>query len=397
MSGERNAVLLIDDGELEDVREILDEMGVEFSHQRGAESLTGHELPGDLLIVTARRGLLLEGGLPDVRTSERPVRIAVAAEDSRTLRAMLRQAGFDFLVRRPVHPTALRLLILRALYRGPEKRHADRMPLGREVAYRTGTRWRPAMLAELSATGCRLVSRYGARPGIGLTLEIPAVHAGGEPLAIVGHVVRSSSEKEGAGASEISIAVSFDTLSPEAEKRLRDVLGERAVGPTRERDIELPADDVVEEPEPWLPGAQESDAADAPARALPSPAQGRERRRHRRGHFAREVIALRDQASRVLMGRDLSVHGMRVEPHPGLHAGDRVRVALYFAAREEPVLVDATAVRDDGPAGLVLRFDPIESVLAQRIEALVGDLPAVEALRDGEAESLGAVLSEILA
>ena len=74
--------------------------------------------PSRLLIATPRRVDCVRMPEPGSEQDGSLVRIVVVNEDSTTLRSRLRSAGFDFLVRRPVHPEALRLLLLRVLYRG---------------------------------------------------------------------------------------------------------------------------------------------------------------------------------------------------------------------------------------------------------------------------------------
>jgi hypothetical protein len=99
---------------------------------------------------------------------------------------------------------------------------------------------------------------------------------------------------------------------------------------------------------------------------------------------------------RVLIGRDLSAGGMRVDRQKDLDVGSRLRIALYDPAREAPVVVMATVLRDDGEHGLALRFDDLAPEIAQHLEQLVAALPPVERLQDGELGSMGTVLSEIL-
>ena len=98
----------------------------------------------------------------------------------------------------------------------------------------------------------------------------------------------------------------------------------------------------------------------------------------------------------MLMGRDLSVGGMRVEPHPELEMGKTLQLAIYGAPREEPFLVRATVVRNDGDEGVGLSFDQIEGSVAARLESLVAGLPSVESLRGGETDALGSIVSRIL-
>lgn len=354
---------MIDDGELDDLLRVLQALGLEVTRQRGGVADAPFPPCRDLLVATARRALRAAAAL-DAPDGSPPVRIAVVENDSPTLRAQLRQRGFDFLVRRPIHPTALRLLFLRALYRGPERRREERLPIGLVVRYQQGRRRRSAILADLSPGGCRLLSRYGTRPGVALQVEIPTLGSDDPPLVLSGNTLRERPGLEGAGAGEISIGVAWDAIPPAARTRLDALLARRT---------------------PSL--------ADHGA---PADGQGTNRRRHARRRFPRKVIALMEEASGVLMGRDLSLGGIRVEPQAGLEPGDRLRLAIYSAAREEPFLVGATVVRDDGELGLALAFDAVAPEVAPRLEALVAALPDIEALGGGEAEALGTVVTRIV-
>ena len=77
-------------------------------------------------------------------------------------------------------------------------------------------------------------------------------------------------------------------------------------------------------------------------------AAGQERRSSPRASYERRVPAFGERAMRVLMARDLSMGGMRVEHESGLQIGDRLHLAIYGAADEEPFLVWASVDRDDG-------------------------------------------------
>ena len=87
---------------------------------------------------------------------------------------------------------------------------------------------------------------------------------------------------------------------------------------------------------------------------------------------------------------------LAVEPHPRLEKGKTLRLAIYAAAREEPFIVRATVVRNDGAEGAGLRFEQISPGVAARLEALVSALPSVELLGGGEADALGSVVARIL-
>jgi len=348
------SVLLLDDGELGDVRRLLDELGVDYVHLRGASISDGLEPPRDLLLTTARRaqtiprGTTLEGATP--------VRVVVANEEAETLRERLRRDGVDFLVRRPVHSEALRLLVLRSLYRGPEKRRGVRVPFGVAVECRIGATRVDALLAELSSGGCRIVVPRTTRPlapvGAGVVVTIPP-DDDDEPLSLYGTVLRAHDE----AGDEIALAVGFGELGAGHEAALARTLLRRAVG------------------------------------HVGSPS---ERREHPRALFDETITALNQEASSALVGRDVSLGGMRVDPHPDLKLGDALVLEIYGFADAAPSEVHATVIRDDGPDGLALRFEHVSPALARRLEELVTSLPAIEPLRDGEAAAMGAVVSRIV-
>src|SRR4030095_875759 len=110
------SVLIVDDGELGDVRRLLDELGVAYRHLRGGAVPTPLAAPQALLVSTARRAAVAAGW--PAREAGGPVKIGVVQEDSNALRDALRRQGYDFLVRPPVHRESLRLLLLRTLYTG---------------------------------------------------------------------------------------------------------------------------------------------------------------------------------------------------------------------------------------------------------------------------------------
>lgn len=365
--------LVLDDGELDDVRATLDRIHAPYRYLRGS-AIEGIELelPSRLLVATARRALALDHRWSHATDAggQVPARIVVVTEDSNTLRSMLRNLGFDYLVRRPVHPTALRLLLLRALYRGPERRVAQRVPIGRTVSYRSGFRKRPAVLAELSSRGCRLISPRAMDPDTKLTLFLPKELTEGKPLALKGWVLRCDAKVDGLPDGDFSIAVAFETLARNTEKSLRAVLKARAKGP-----------DTLDEGEAHRVAAVFPEA---------------DRRSNGRGEFRGQVLAIRDAAERTLVGRNLSTGGMLVEPDETLALGETLRLAVFGKAREEPILVEARVVRDDGSGGLALRFDGVLPDQARRLETLVATLPAVERLSDSEAAAMGTVVAEIL-
>jgi hypothetical protein len=169
-------------------------------------------------------------------------------------------------------------------------------------------------------------------------------------------------------------------------------------GPQGDQD---PLAEITADPPSSDAGLAPSDACEE-AGGVPGTASAAEepdaddRRASRRAAYARKVPAFGTRALRVLVGRDLSCHGMRIERFPELEIGDRLHLAIYGEAGEEPFLVWATVNRDDAEEGMGLVFDEVQPLVAEQLEKLVASLPAVESLRHGELGNLGSIVGEIL-
>ena len=413
---ESPSVLVLDDGELDDIQKMLEGMQIPFGRVRGGAIARGTPAPKDLLVATPRRIESVKNAISG-GGGEPPMRVVVVDEDSNTLREHLRKIGFDYLVRRPVHPEALRLLLLHCLYRGEEKRRDPRVAVGFEVSFRSGLLSRRSTLADLSIRGCRLLSHTRFDVGKRIKLQIPEALETGDPFSVSGHIVRVDFDPKAGDEGLYSAGVLFDRITDEARQALEMIIEDRAQGPAvlRRGRVTPPrktSGAIDEELGQQLPG-QAARAQHARGRVdievdvsmeregEPSPGKsaqktGRERRRNRRGAYDQTVPAFGNRALRVLVGRDLSLGGMRIARMPGLELGDRLHLAIYGDPGEPPFLVWGTVTRDDGEHGMALVFDPVEPEVGHRLEALVGDLPAVESLHDSEVEAMGTVMSEIL-
>ena len=397
---DRFRVLLVDDGELDDVRDCLLSLGAEFAHLRGGAVPPRVDAPRDLFVTTTRRANLAK---PWPR-SERPVRIAIVTEDSGTLRGTLRRLGFTYLVRRPAHPVALRLLLLHALYQGQERRSSPRVPLGYPVAVKIGMRRRDALLVDLSENGCRFLTGEPVAAGAKVTVQVPSELCGDDGFALPGTVVRCLPDRSSLADGSHSVAIQFAQLTDAARSLLEEALSAHRIGESGVEEVThaplVTPIDIGDEAAPRLvrrvappplPNASKK-------RASPPPETASERRRHTRRRFGDRVVAAAPDGSihRVLIGRDLSTGGMRVDRQPELVVGARLRLALYDTARDMPVVVNARVVRDDGAQGVALCFDELAPDAAARLEQLVAGLPPVERLTDGESGAMGTVLGEIL-
>jgi hypothetical protein len=384
--------LLVHDGELADVCALLAELGLAYQERRGSPTREDEAHSWDLVISTPKR--LLEF---DSHTSrDQLMRIAILDKDSKTLRSMLQRAGVDLIVRRPVHPAAMRLLVLHSLYRGPEKRRSLRVSIGARVRIRAGLRRRAAVLADLSVTGCRLLASRMVERGSRLSLQIPAELDGGKGFSVSGTVVRTAPSEF---PNLEAIAVSFGRPSKRLATRLRDTVAMHSRGPAvlPEGDDHVrlsSAADLGPGPRAQTAAPPRVHSPPIPAHP-PAPARNGERRANQRGAYSQHVIALGVEAARVLLGRDISLGGMRVDPHPDVSLGDELRIALHVRAREKPLVVNARIARDEGDEGLVLQFFSLSESTESYLRRMVNFLPILALREDGE-EAGGIIVTEIL-
>jgi hypothetical protein len=369
-------VLIRDDGELDDVRALLTQMGVDYAE---ATSQGSSELPVDLLVSSTRP---VAGALDQISDSPKRhnyLHIVVVDEASRTLHRMLRGRGCDLLLRRPVHPTALRLLVQRALYAGEERRQIKRVAIAAPIKLRKGLLWQGATLAELSTRGCGLVSSRALRVGDTLKVELGRRLTGARAVSLDGRVVGVQQKLAGEPGKH-SIAVAFVRLDKPTQRLLHSIMTTHTMGSTletRPRNHEAAA--------PPEPGPEPTTAPD-----------GADRRSSERRPYSRSVLAKTEGHACAIIGRDLSAGGMRVEREPGLALGMELRLVLYGHANLPPLLVRAVVHRDAGEEGWALRFKDLLEPAREQIEKLVESLPVVESDEDPSLARPGQVVSEVL-
>jgi len=388
--------LLLHDGELDDVRQLLGALGKAFVERRGSLRPEDGEVAWELVVLTPRQALDPEL----LNMHPRPAMIAICDRDSRTLRTSLRRAGVQTMVRRPVHPAALRALVLHALYRGPERRRTARVSIGAPVGLRSGLRGRSVILADLSIGGCRLLSTQELEPGRTVRLSIPAEVGGGKAFSLSGRVLRRLEQVAG----DPAYAVKFEKPSRGQCTHLHRTLASHASGPAQ-----LEAETLEQPASPESSPQTPPIAAETPARSpdrTGAAAQQPERREvvpatddapcdaTPPGKDEQREVALAEEADRVLMGREISLSGMRVDRSPLLGVGDDVRLAIHAGSQGQPLLVTAKVHRDDGDRGIVLRFHQLDPTATKQLDAVLDELPVIEpSRRDSGA---GMIVSEIL-
>lgn len=345
-------VLLLHEGELSDVAALLDELGATWAQGRAAWCIEGS--PG--LVLGTPQHLLRWRGDASAAT-----RVAVCAGGGRTLDRKLEAEGVDFIVRRPIHPAALRLLLLHLVYRGPERRRLRRVSAAVPIRFRTGLWPRTGLLLEFSVGGCQLLTDSELPAGQAIRLSLPSDLGLGRKLKIRGRVRRSQPAPAG-GEGEFVVAVDFGDLAPETRQRLAAAVVARAL-PTSLPRPAASAASAAPRPEP---------SETAPLACEPS-----DRRQQPRGAYTKPVHGRLDEAQIVLMGTNLSPEGMRVDPEPRLELGMRVTLDLYGHGDIPPLRLEAEVARDDGERGLFLEFQDLWPGAPALLERLVKTLPVI--------------------
>ncbi len=420
---DRPGILLIDDGELDPVASVLESQGLPFERLRGGRIPAEVAPPRDLLIVTPRRVERVRRGSPREARPGRPLRIIAVTEDSPAMRRRLRRNGLHLLVRLPADPEIWRLLVARALYDGDERREDARVAVGSPVSVTPDRRGRAtpapestAILVDISNRGCRLRTREGFSEGDPIVFTLPAASAevsGAGPddgdLTLQGRVRRIAIEEDGAedGRPLRTLAVLFDPdMSRKSRNHLTTIINRWAAGPEAlGPSTELTSPAIPPCQLPSLPDLMLDDETDPPVPAQArtrvwigeaAEKSGSGRRALPRGRFESAVVAQSEDGPTVLIGRDLSARGMRIERIGSFQLGDRFRLALHGPGVGEPFIVNAEVIRDDGDDGFALLFDRLDRPTADALEKLVACLPDVESLEDGEIGGMGAVLLEIV-
>lgn len=361
------------------MRAMLDDLGIAWEERPSVPRSASDGGPWGMVVATPQRIL-------ELRSTPGPTdavpHIAVCDGFSRMLSKKLNQARVDFVLRRPVHPGALRLLLLHAWYRGPEKRRTLRVSIGAPVRVRIGwsLRARVAMLLELSGSGCRLQLDRTAPAGRRLEITLPRELTGKRPIRLKGRVVRRAAAIPGDEARRHEAAVQFGPLGSSARMAVHALVDQHGKGPAAWKD------GPTQRPAPVEPSRPARSTESPPSETPP------DRRRSPRLRYAKPVLVKGEGASRVLMGQDLSSGGMRVMRDPSLAVGDELKLALYGEDGIPPLMLQARVAREDGPF-LVLLFAELGGESKEQIERFMASSPVTS----GEAgEDTALVVSEIV-
>ena len=188
MTADLPHVLLLDDGELTDVRSVLDQLDIPWTDGVGdlpvpTDSPEGSEVP--LLVTTVERARNLRK--PGAEPPAHHLHLVVA--DARSDDAdPWGGVPCDFVLRRPIERTVLALLARRAGYEGPERRRVSRVAIGAPVVLTIDGADRDAVLAQLSIRGCGLIIGRALEPGQSVDVVLPDELTASRPLDHLGNL-----------------------------------------------------------------------------------------------------------------------------------------------------------------------------------------------------------------
>jgi hypothetical protein len=370
----RPSVLLIDDSRLAGVHDVLLDLGAEVTIRR-TPPLAERALGYSMFVSTAHTALDIGPMFEGTAHWLRPTWVAFHSQDFLPLRERLRKIDVDFLVHPNIDPEVLRLLLLRALYSGTEKRGSLRVPVGSRVTVESGDTAVSAFsatLLEIGPGGCRLSSEAAVAQGAAVVVGLPSALGDGEPVWLAGHVVREDPPMD--FETQRTMAVRFEASASLTVSSLEALREGRAVGTAVTR-----------------LGDEESDAAPLIVEQLGEiQLPKKERRVLPRAAFVEQLVGFVSDATQVLFARDLSLEGVRVEPRGDLRAGDRIGVAIAGSGSQDPLLIQSIVTRSHASEDFVLRFDSLNAAQRQRLERMIASLPPVEWLGDeiGEANEL---------
>ncbi len=129
-------MLLVDDGELDDLKKIAEGCGAPTGRHDLLASERGWRQPQRLLVVSDRRPS--GSGRPIAQGQNGFVTLAVLCDGSQAVRERVREMGLDLVAERPASHDALRGLVRDALYRGFAQGVAPRLLVGYPVVLHRG-------------------------------------------------------------------------------------------------------------------------------------------------------------------------------------------------------------------------------------------------------------------
>ena len=385
------SVLILDDGELANVHQMLVRLGRDVVRLEGAEIGSSVLAPRDLLISAGRRTLQ---NMPELLGSEdatsQPIWVCIHNQDFLPMRQRMREMGLHYLLQSALDEQSRERFLIQLFRKGVERRESFRLYLGGEIQYRIdaeasaadidgGDQEMCGRLVELSAEGCRILIERPIDAGTRLTAILPPEFGGGESLELTG-IVRRTVDLEAYGGRDFYAAViGFDEQRDSEREQLAGIIRGERIG-TKVTPLAALLVGMDEEKE---------DVAEAD--------EGANRRADTRHGYERpaRVLGHGPTDADPVLGCDLSLGGVRLSDCAGLELGSSVTVALYGAAREEPTVLEATVIRTTDEGDVALEFGTVSAGNRRALERLLSAPPLLDALDQPDPETGRMVVAAI--
>jgi hypothetical protein len=346
MEAELPRVALLDDGELDDVRAELHALGV--AHCDARRATIGELVP--ILLSTPPRAVSLALGCGEAPPHQ--LHAVIASGDRAS------GAPCDLELLRPIERSVLRLLTRRSdLTASRERRLSTRVALGASVWVQVGEDRREVTVSRISIGGCGLISPARLRPGARVSIELPPELSAPRRLVLAGEVLGARELATGDGRT-FDVSVAFRALDLVDRVTLRALMARHAI-----------------DFRPATEGTSGRGERSLRARALPPT---HDRRRVLRRRFQQRVMGVLGGIAHVLLARDLSRGGMRIEWNERLATGDAIRIAVFGALDTAPLVAPAVVERDDEADGWFLRFAALDPGVEDRLAALIESLAPLD-------------------
>lgn len=381
------SVLILDDGELDNVYRMLLELRTDVVRLRGAEIGRSVVAPRDLLVTAGPRTL---GEMPELTTPEgtesSPVWICVHNQDFMPLRDRLCEMGVHYLLQNALDEQSRRRFLIQLLRSGAEQRASLRLHLGGDVGYRTDkATWR-GKLVELSVEGCRILAQEPIDLGTPLTTILPPSLGGGVELELKGIVLREAEPEVCSGQALYSTVIGFGELDDATRGKLESIARGERIGTKITPLASLPEEGRVAGGDP-ADGRPDEEGSKADA----------DRRDEVRHAYDRpvHVIGYESAEGAPVLGCDLSLSGVRLSGCPGFEADVRITLAIYGSPREEPIVLEAVVVRSTADGEIGVAFDPLSPNHQQALEKLLDSYPVLDALHRADADAGRTIVANV--
>ena len=167
--------------------------------------------------------------LPLSATAGDFVPVVVTDSEARTVQPAMHRLGYRYVVRRPVHPEALRTLLRQILNDDSGRRAARRVATGCPARWKQGWRWREGTVIDLSTESCQLLVREPVPVDSNVRIRIPGEVTGGKSISVSGRVVRRATLV----GERRALGVQFDDVSQRMRDRLEKMIATVEGGPVR--------------------------------------------------------------------------------------------------------------------------------------------------------------------